>query len=125
MQRITGIICAFALSGCVSSGTQIKQSQLTSFQKGVTTERDVTRALGQPQAISTSTSGYRVIVYSGVRASPTAASFIPIVGIFAGGANAQASSVVFTFGPDGKMTAMTSSQVTTETRMGGPPVSSP
>lgn len=122
MQRITWIACALALSGCVSSGTQVKESQLASFQKGVTTELDVTRALGRPQAVSTSMSGSRVIVYSGVRASPTAASFIPVVGLFAGGANAQGTSVVFTFGPDGKMTQMSSTQVNTETRMGGAPV---
>jgi hypothetical protein len=122
MRRLTGIFCALALAGCVSSGTQVKESQLTSFQKGITTEQDVTRALGPPQAVSTSTFGgrvIRVIVYSGVSASPTAANFIPIVGIFAGGANAQASSVAFTFGSDGKMIQMTSSHSTTETRMGG------
>jgi hypothetical protein len=118
VQRLTGIFCVLALTGCVSSGTQVKESQLTAFQKGVTTEREVRAALGAPQSVTTSTAGIRVLVYSGVHASPTAASFIPIVGLFAGGANAQASSAVFSFGSDGKMTQMTSTQTSTESRMG-------
>jgi hypothetical protein len=124
MQRLTGIFCALALSGCVSSGTQVKESQLTSFQTGVTTERDVRAALGPPQSVSTSTYGVRTIAYSGLRASPKAATFIPIVGLFAGGANVQASSAVFSFGPDGKLTQMTNSQTSAESRMGGAAVTS-
>jgi hypothetical protein len=120
MHRIVGVLCALALSGCVSSGTQVKESQLTSFQKGVTTEPDVIKALGPPQSTTTSTTGIRTIVYYGLRASPKAATFIPVVGLFAGGAKAQTNSVVFMFGPDGKMTEMTSQQTNAESRMGTP-----
>lgn len=96
--RWSKIFLALALSGCVSSGTQVNESQLAGFKKGVTTEQDVRKALGKPQGVSTMSSGYRIIVYSGISASP-----------FSG----HGSSASFTFGPDGTMTQMTSTDTNT------------
>jgi hypothetical protein len=96
------------LAGCASSGTQVKDSALTQFQKGVTTEADVERALGPPTATSSSSNGVRVTVYAGAHAQAKAASFIPVVGISAGGATAHSSMVSFRFDQAGKLIDYTS-----------------
>jgi membrane-associated protease RseP (regulator of RpoE activity) len=112
-------ICVIAiLCGCASSGTQVKDSQLSAFQIGVTTPADVIRALGPPQSATISSSGYRFLIYTGSHVSTKAATFIPIVGIFAGGATAQASSVIISFGRDGKMREITTSHTNIETGLG-------
>ena len=85
------------LAGCVSSGTEVQPAQRQLLQKGVTTEAQVEKALGAPQAVSTAPNGQRVVVYSGVHWAAGAASYIPVVGLFAGSATAHATSVRFRF----------------------------
>jgi len=56
--------------------------------------------------------GSVLVVYHYAESSVRAASFIPIVGMFAGGADVRANAVSLTFGPDGKLknTTATSSE---------------
>jgi outer membrane protein assembly factor BamE (lipoprotein component of BamABCDE complex) len=116
--KILLITLALLLVGCVSSGTHVQDSALKQFQKGVTTEADVVKALGAPQSTSTSMSGAHTISYVGLSAQSKAATFIPIVGLFAGGANAQTSIVTFTFDTNGKLSDIQSQQSNAESRMG-------
>lgn len=76
--------------------------QLAAFQVGVTTIADVTAALGKPMMIMTA-SGQTIVSYSSIHASVKAETFIPIVGLFAGGGRSNMSSATFIFGPDGKL----------------------
>jgi PDZ domain len=119
--RLPIFVCALALSlaGCASSGTELKDSQLTQFQKGVTTESDVLRALGAPTATSSNSDGSAVLVYAGAHAQAKAASFIPIVGLFAGGSTAEATSVAFRFGPDHRLIDYQVTHGTTDVSLGG------
>jgi outer membrane protein assembly factor BamE (lipoprotein component of BamABCDE complex) len=119
--KIVGAVLALALlAGCVSVGTQVKDSALEQFQKGVTTEADVVKALGPPQSITTSTEGLRMLTYMGLHSQPKAASFIPVVGLFAGGADTTGSYVSFRFDKDGKLADITSQQNQMSGRMGAP-----
>lgn len=111
-------LVALTMSACVSSGTQVKESALTQFQNGVTSETDVIKSLGTPQGVTKSTDGTRVLTYVGMHAQPKAASFIPVVGLFAGGAQTSTSVVTFNFGTDGKLTSMSSNQSQASARMG-------
>jgi hypothetical protein len=119
--RSQTLVCLVALSfaGCASSGTQVRDSQLTQFQEGVTTESDVVRALGPPTAISSNSNGSAVLVYTGAHAQAKAATFIPIVGLFAGGATAEATSVGFRFGPDHRLIDYQVTHGTTDVSMWG------
>ena len=110
MKGMLGVIVLLAaVAGCVSTGTQVKDSALTQFQKGVTTEAEVVKALGPPQSTS-SMNGERYVVYAGAHAQAKAASFIPVVGLFAGGASSQSSIVAFRFGADGRLVDWSSTQ---------------
>src|SRR5579859_2878429 len=118
------------LAGCVSSGTQVKDTALTQFQKGVTTEADVVKALGPPQSTTTLGDGRRLVIYSGMHGQVKGATFIPVVGLFAGGATVHQSTVVFTFGQDGKLVEYSSTQSNADSTSGvaagyQPPAPSP
>jgi len=108
--RLYAMLAAMLLAGCVSSGTQVKESTAAQFQNGVTTEADVVRDLGPPQGVTSGSDGKRLLVYSGMHAQVKGATLIPIVGLFAGGATTQVSTVVFTFGQDGKLESYTITQ---------------
>lgn len=103
-----------ALSACASTGTQIKDSQLSAFQIGVTTHADVIRALGPPESEVVSSSGSRSMTYIFSHVSTEAASFIPLVGMFAGGAKAQTNAVTIRFDPNGKLAEVTASNTAIE-----------
>ena len=95
-----------AVTGCASSGTEVKDSQLRQFQKGVTTENEVLRTLGPPTATTFNSDGSLVLVYTAGHAQVKAASSVPVVVVFAGGTTADATSVAFRFGPDHRLTAL-------------------
>lgn len=116
--RVLSMLAAALIAGCVSSGTQVKDAQLDQFQKGVTTEADVTKALGPAQSVSRTSDGKRILVYVGTHAQAKASSFIPVVGLFTGGATAHVTTVSFTFGPDGKLADYTSSESNSDVRTG-------
>jgi hypothetical protein len=119
MNKIELKACAIGviaiLCGCASIGTDVKDSQLSAFQIGVTTRSDVIRTLGPPESEAVSSSGDRSMVYAETHFHTKAASFIPIVGLFAGGAKGQSSSVVLRFDRNGRLAEVTNSRTDVDT----------
>ena len=110
MVRFSAILAvSLALAGCVSSGTKVDPDAVASFQRGVTTLSDVEARLGPPTALSTALDGSMVAVYSYAHASTRAATFIPVVGLFAGGADVHGQTVALRFAPDGRYIEASSS----------------
>jgi len=114
----TLVLIALALAGCASSGTQVQDSALTKFEKGVTTEADVVKALGPPQMTTTQSDGTRSIAYLYTQAQAKGATFIPIVGLFAGGATGQMNTVTLNFDHEGKLASYQSSNSVTDVKTG-------
>ena len=104
----------FVVSGCATSGTLVSEKQTMEFQEGVTTEQEIREKLGEPTTIVTSGKG-RTLIYTGATYQTKAATFVPIVGLFAGGADTRSTSVTFIIGPDGKMQEMTRSETNLDT----------
>jgi len=111
MKQLTvfALIIVVTLSACASVGTDVNDSQLSAFQIGVTTHADVIRALGPPESEVISTSGSRSMIYVFSHFSTKAATFIPVVGLFAGGAKTQSKAVTIRFDPNGKLAEVTAS----------------
>ncbi len=90
------------LGGCASAGNdRVKAETMdtvsTKVTKGVTTKDQVRALYGEPGAVSLTDGGSEVWHYAYSHATATAASYIPIVGLFAGGANVEKNEVVFIF----------------------------
>ena len=88
------IALALVLSGCASTGVQVKDSALTAFKPGVTTKAEIIEKLGPPTS-TTNMNGFHFITYAGSQYQVRAASLIPVVGLFAGGSDVRTSMVMF------------------------------
>ena len=96
-------------SGCVSSGNPsvVDQDRIAQIKLDTSTKEDVKRVLEQPNSISrqsgsysalpglppsTSTTNVEVWSYTHINVDVDTATFIPIVGLFAGGATSNIST---------------------------------
>lgn len=121
MKPIVLIAALFALlSGCASSGVQVSQSAATQFKEGVSTEVDIISKLGKPTT-TTIVSGKKILSYTGSQYQTKAASFIPIVGLFAGGSDIEVSIASYEFGEDGVLKRISYSSSGYNNRMGSTP----
>src|SRR5947209_9094497 len=95
MKRSLALFATVALAGCVSAGTRVTDEQASKFERGKTTYDQVVRALGPPNAVVSNSDGTRTISYVFLTARPRPATFIPIVGLFAGGAHSESNTATF------------------------------
>ena len=95
------LILVVLLAGCASAGTKVDPDAVAAFQKGRTTVAEAESALGDPNGTTTKPDGSVVLTYAYAHSSVRAATFIPIVGLFAGGADTKGQTVVLRFGTDG------------------------
>jgi hypothetical protein len=83
------------------------------FQSGVDTLATVSAKLGKPNSVTTMADGSTIAAYISSKTRVKGATFIPVVGLFAGGAKGSMSIKTFTFGKDGKLRTFTSSDTNT------------
>jgi outer membrane protein assembly factor BamE (lipoprotein component of BamABCDE complex) len=96
------LVLVVALGGCASAGNdRVKAETMgtvgSKVTKGVTTKDQVRALYGEPGSVSLTDGGSEVWHYAYAHATATAASYIPIVGIFAGGSNVEKNELVFIF----------------------------
>jgi hypothetical protein len=95
------LIVGIGISGCASAGREFDQAQVDHFQTGHTTEAEVISTMGQPNAYSSGLAGQHVLIYTYAHTQVRAATFVPVVGMFAGGADTASQSASFTFSANG------------------------
>lgn len=82
------------------SGTQISADKVAQIKKGITTRAEVEALLGPPAFVSMLPEGKRMMSYSysstKAEGHATAATYIPYVGIFAGGGRGEAQTRIQT-----------------------------
>lgn len=118
IQRTFAAVVLLAVAGCMSSGKEIKQDQLSDLQKGKTTYPEVLAKFGAPNTSTVTSDGLRIINYTHTEAQAKAATFIPVVGLFAGGATGHATAVTLTFDKDGVLQNYTASATSTDVNNG-------
>lgn len=102
-----GAVLLAVLCSCYSAGVRVDEHQARKFKAGETTYADVVRELGEPTSIVTKSDGPRSALYTYTTGSAKAATFIPIVGLFAGGADVKVVQTAFNFGADGRLVDFT------------------
>lgn len=88
---------SLALGACASGGTMVTEQQARAFKSGVSTRDEVVKALGAPNSTTLTADGTRIDVYAHISARANAASYIPLVGLMAGGATGEATSATFVY----------------------------
>ncbi|AGH44539.1 hypothetical protein [Paraglaciecola psychrophila] len=96
MEKILALLLTFILFGCTSYGSKIDRNYATSIEKGVTTEAEVVRQMGPPTSMGLGGEGLKTLSYMHVASQFKASTFIPIVGLFAGGADTQTTMLIIT-----------------------------
>ena len=82
------------LFGCASSGVQVSQEAALQFVEQKSTEADIIAKLGRPTMV-TINGNIKVLMYAGSQVKVKAASFIPVVGAFAGGSDIQSTAASY------------------------------
>ncbi len=128
------------MSGCVSSGNPSVRDEavIGQIQIGVTTKEEVRKLLGKPNSVGKGAgslgavtglpatphpplvlnSNYEVWGYTHISVETNAATFIPVIGLFAGGATSSVSSVTIYFDDKGVVQFVQSRQSEAESGMG-------
>lgn len=118
MKKILTFIATAVLAGCASSGVQVTDDQLAQFHEGQTTRQEVIAVLGQPTMTMRNADGTTTLMYTYAEARTRPTTFVPIVGLFAGGVDTRSSNVMMMFGKDGILTTYSSSAGQTGTAAG-------
>lgn len=108
MKRIA-FVSLLALA-CASAGVQVRQDQVQDFAKGKTTWAEMVQRLGNPTSVGVTSDGTRVATYVYTHVQARASSFIPVVGVFAGGADQRTNTAIFRFDNDGRLIDYTMSE---------------
>jgi len=111
-QWMSGVAVAAGVAlllGCAASGVKVTDAQLAQLRPKQTTLADAERALGQPTTRMRMGDGTTMLHYVYAEASVRAASFIPVVGMVAGGTDVRSNSVMLRFDQAGLLVDVTSS----------------
>jgi hypothetical protein len=105
-----GLILSLAVGICLLAGTAearspatLSDAEIEKLQVGVTTYAEVIAKFGHPAQSEVNSDGSRTLVYATTRTHLKMATFVPIVGLFAGGAKADVTTQRLDFGGDGKL----------------------
>lgn len=96
MNKILSLLFAVSLTGCMATGTDFDTSKANNLEKGVTTESQVYSIFGNPMSATTDSNGRRILVYSHTDIDVDGATYIPIIGLMAGGATSKSKTLVVT-----------------------------
>jgi 20S proteasome alpha/beta subunit len=118
--RLVPLAAMTVLAGCAATGTQLSQSAALQFKEGQSTEAEVIAKLGPPTSTVVS-GGMKTLVYTGGQYQVKPATFIPIVGAMAGGADYSATSAVYQFDSAGVLVRASYSSTGSGSRMGVTP----
>lgn len=118
MKKLIGAVSLVVMVGCASTGVQVDQNKLQAFERGVTTRSQIEAALGRPTMVQTMQDGKTTLTYTYANAQVRPATFVPIVGLFAGGTDVQADSVSIFLDAKGRYEATQSTTSEYGTGMG-------
>jgi outer membrane protein assembly factor BamE (lipoprotein component of BamABCDE complex) len=106
------ILGLIVLGGCVDSGNPTVRDPrvISSIQKGYTTKAQLKTMLGEPQKVTTDSNGTEIWRYSYNETEIDGETFIPIYGLFAGGASSNVTDLDVYFDTNGIVTEYMSSQ---------------
>jgi outer membrane protein assembly factor BamE (lipoprotein component of BamABCDE complex) len=122
-RTIAVIVLLAGLAACASAGNvQLKDETQESISQKIvlhqTTKDQVRAAFGDPLRVVNTTTHHEIWVYGFAHATPTATSYIPVVGIFSNGSNIDTKQLLIEFDEQGVAVDDRYSDKQSETRHG-------
>lgn len=99
---------AAAPQPAMATTPMVQRTSEDGFTTGKNTIQDVVKKLGRPNSTETNSDGTVTIRYATIHTHVKGTSFIPVVGLFAGGAKSKSVTKSFTFGSDGLLRSFSS-----------------
>lgn len=99
------IFINLAFSGCSSVGHNFDSRKISEIKKGETTETDLIAAFGQPDQRGYNSEKGTVWTWLYTQATVKGATFIPLVGAFAGGVDTKNKTLVVYLDDSGKVSS--------------------
>lgn len=120
---MTTLAATALLAGCATAGNERLESSTQSsvqaqLQEGKTTKQEVQDTFGAPNKTAFTDSGLEIWTYELAHATPHAINFVPIVGIFAHGADVRKKTLTVLFDDGGVVKKYTFAE-TTDVAKGG------
>lgn len=91
----------------------VTADDVAQFSVGTATLEDIEAKLGKPQSITHNADGTEAVIYIATSTKVKGATFIPYVGLFAGGAKSEVHSATFTFDAGGVLRSTSSTNTET------------
>lgn len=111
------VVLLLGAAGCFSSGNRQLDDQAAVDKVQIGKTRDEVRAaVGEPNSVTTMSSGEEVWIYVSMKSQATAATYIPVVGLFAGGSDGQSRTLHIMFSKEGVVKDVSKGQHTTKVR---------
>jgi outer membrane protein assembly factor BamE (lipoprotein component of BamABCDE complex) len=101
MKHLAILLFTLLLTACYSTGQPIDTAKANQFVKGQTTESEVLTALGTPITVTNNSEGERMLAYSHTDTDIDASTYIPVVGLFTGGATSKVQYLIVTLDKTG------------------------
>jgi outer membrane protein assembly factor BamE (lipoprotein component of BamABCDE complex) len=117
IQLVILAVC-LALAGCASAGVKVDSNAVAKIQKGVTTKAEVLALLGAPMTDTLAGDGREFMLWSYAHTQMKGATFIPVVGMFAGGSNTKMTTCQVILNKDKVVEDMLLSDGNIEAKMG-------
>lgn len=96
-------ITAALLCGCASVGNNFDSRKLSEVKKGETTEPQLVALFGQPAQRGINEDGVVKLTWIYTELTTKGATFIPVVGMFAGGADTKTKTLIVRLDSAGKV----------------------
>lgn len=118
MKKIVLFFCLVLLMGCATTGNvQISDSGTVSkIVEGKSTKADVRALVGEPTKVNFDSNKNEIWEYVYKKGSVKPATFIPIVGLFAGGADVSGNTLTILFDKNGVVEKVGSGKISGEIR---------
>lgn len=118
MRPIIIILLALSIVACASVGVQVDSAKVEEIEKGVTTEQEIKETFGNPSSSGITSDGELFYMYTFARSTTNAATFIPVVGLFAGGSNTDMETLQIWFDTEQRVREYHFNKSNMETRLG-------
>ena len=118
MKKSILVLCLVLLVGCATTGNvQISDpATVSKIEEGKTTKAEVRGLVGDPTKVNFDMNKNEIWQYVYSKATAKPASFIPVVGIFAGGADMSGNTLTILFDKNGVVERVGSGKTTGEER---------
>ncbi|MBO1520635.1 outer membrane protein assembly factor BamE domain-containing protein [Oceanisphaera pacifica] len=115
---ILPLILCFLFVGCASYGAKIDANAVQQIEKGKTTENQVYALLGNPMSVGIAPDGQKFLMYMYTKSQAKASTFIPVVGLLAGGADTTSQTLQVWINANGVVSNYAFNDTQTELKTG-------